>query len=119
MVDHAKAFEEANKMEPTQVETIRQQVTEALEQGRGRKPFTKTVTVNGMSNVVALLNTSVADAKSSLECLLLRNPQQAMGDAQLALDFIESQDATGTAHSARRAMLRTIVNKASKQLSKG
>ena len=41
-----------------------------------------------MDNVKALLNTSVADAKSSLECLLMSNPQQALDDAQLAVDFI-------------------------------
>ena len=41
-----------------------------------------------MENVKALLNTSVADAKSSLECLLMSNPRQALEEAQLAVDFI-------------------------------
>lgn len=72
-----------------------------------------------MNDVTALLSTSVADAKSSLECQLQNNPRQAMSDAQLALDFLDSQNATGAVHRTRRAMLRTIVNKASKQLSKG
>lgn len=72
-----------------------------------------------MNDVTAILSTSVADAKSSLECQLMSNPQYALDNAQLALDFIDSQDATGTGHRARRAMLRTIVNKARKQLSKG
>ncbi|MFU1555312.1 hypothetical protein ACM3N8_16415 [Aeromonas sp. A04] len=70
-----------------------------------------------MENVKALLNTSVADAKSSLECQLRSNPHLALSDAQLALDFMDSQDATGAAHKSRRAMLLTIVNKARKQLS--
>ncbi|MCE9971364.1 hypothetical protein LZ620_20545, partial [Aeromonas salmonicida] len=61
--------------------------------------------------------TSVADAKSSLECQLRSNPHLALSDAQLALDFMDSQDATGAVHKSRRAMLLTIVNKARKQLS--
>lgn len=70
-----------------------------------------------MENVKALLNTSVADAKSSLECVLLGNPQQALADAQLAIDFInEYLDAEG--QKSRLAMLATIVNKARKRLTK-
>ena len=70
-----------------------------------------------MENVKALLNTSVADAKSSLECVLLGNPQQALADAQLAIDFInEYLDSEG--QKSRLAMLATIVNKARKALSK-
>ena len=70
-----------------------------------------------MENVKALLNTSVADAKSSLECVLLGNPQQALADAQLAIDFInEYLDAEG--QKSRLAMLVTIVNKARKRLNK-
>lgn len=68
-----------------------------------------------MENVKALLNTSVADAKSSLECVLLGNPQQALADAQLAIDFInEYLDSEG--QKSRLAMLATIVNKARKAL---
>lgn len=70
-----------------------------------------------MENVKALLNTSVADAKSSLECVLLGNPQQALADAQLAIDFInEYLDSDG--QKSRLAMLATIVNKARKRLTK-
>lgn len=70
-----------------------------------------------MENVKALLNTSVADAKSSLECVLLGNPQQALADAQLAIDFInEYLESEG--QKSRLAMLATIVNKARKRLNK-
>lgn len=70
-----------------------------------------------MDNVKALLNTSVADAKSSLECLLMSNPQQALDDAQLAVDFI-NQYGQATNQKSRLAMLTTIVNKARKHLVK-
>ncbi|GJA53286.1 hypothetical protein KAM348_07090 [Aeromonas caviae] len=66
-------------------------------------------------NVKALLNTSVADAKSSLECQLGNNPQQAMVDAQLAIDFI-NQGSSLSGQKSRLAMLATIVNKARKAL---
>ena len=70
-----------------------------------------------MNNVKYLLNTSVADGKSSLECQLQSNPQQALDDAQLAIDFInEYLDSEG--QKSRLAMLATIVNKARKQLGK-
>lgn len=69
-----------------------------------------------MENVKALLNTSVADAKSSLECQLMSNPQQALNDAQLAADFI-NQYGTATSQKSRLAMLTSIINKARKQLS--
>lgn len=70
-----------------------------------------------MENVKALLNTSVADAKSSLECVLLGNPQQAMTDAQLAIDFI-NQYGNAEGQKSRLAMLAAIVNKARKRLNK-
>jgi len=70
-----------------------------------------------MENVKALLNTSVADAKSSLECVLQSNPQSALSDAQLAIDFINQYGNTA-AQKSRLAMLATIVNKARKQLGK-
>ena len=69
-----------------------------------------------MENVKALLNTSVADAKSSLECQLMSNPQQALNDAQLAADFI-NQYGMATGQKSRLAMLTSIINKARKQLS--
>ncbi|UBR44005.1 hypothetical protein [Aeromonas veronii] len=69
-----------------------------------------------MENVKALLNTSVADAKSSLECQLMSNPPQALNDAQLAADFI-NQYGTATGQKSRLAMLTSIINKARKQLS--
>ncbi|MND24103.1 hypothetical protein D3C80_145180 [compost metagenome] len=70
-----------------------------------------------MKNVKALLNTSVADAKSTLECHLQSNPQMAMADAQLAIDFI-NQYGNAEGQKSRLAMLAAIVNKARKQLSK-
>ena len=70
-----------------------------------------------MENVKALLNTSVADAKSTMECHLQSNPQQALADAQLAIDFI-NQYGQAAKHRSRLAMLTTIVNKARKQLVK-
>lgn len=70
-----------------------------------------------MENVKALLNTSVADAKSSLECLLMRSPKQALEEAQLAVDFI-NQYGQATNQKSRLAMLTTIVNKARKHLVK-
>ncbi|MGL6613616.1 hypothetical protein ACSZN8_06960 [Aeromonas caviae] len=70
-----------------------------------------------MDNVKALLNTSVADAKSSLECLLMSNPKQALDDAQLAVDFINQYGQTINQKS-RMAMLATIVSKARKRLVK-
>ncbi|WP_324040902.1 hypothetical protein [Aeromonas caviae] len=70
-----------------------------------------------MENVKALLNTSVADAKSSLECLLMSNPQQALDDAQLAVDFI-NQYGQAINQKSRMAMLATIVSKARKRLLK-
>lgn len=69
-----------------------------------------------MENVKALLNTSVADAKSSLECQLMSNPRQALNDAQLAVDFI-NEYGTATSQKSRLAMLTSIINKARKQLS--
>ena len=68
-----------------------------------------------MSDVTALLNTSVADAKSSLECQLQSNPKQALSDAQLAIDFI-NQYGNAEGQKSRLAMLTTIVNKARKAL---
>ncbi|MGU5738787.1 hypothetical protein [Aeromonas caviae] len=70
-----------------------------------------------MENVKALLNTSVADAKSSLECLLMSNPQQALDDAQLAVDFI-NQYGQAINQKSRMAMLATIMSKARKRLVK-
>lgn len=70
-----------------------------------------------MSNVKHLLNSSVADGKSTLECQLLSNPQQALDDAQLAIDFINAFVNT-EGQKSRLAMLATIVNKARKALNK-
>lgn len=70
-----------------------------------------------MNNVKHLLNTSVADGKSTLECQLQSNPQQAQVDAQLAIDFINAF-ANTEGQKSRLAMLTTIVNKARKALNK-
>ncbi|MGL4886336.1 MAG: hypothetical protein ACRC4V_08345 [Aeromonas veronii] len=68
-----------------------------------------------MENVINLLNTSVTDAKSSLDCILQSDPAQAQQEAQLAIDFINSQG-SAEHHKSRLAMLTTIVNKARKRL---
>lgn len=70
-----------------------------------------------MENVKALLNTSVADAKSSLECQLMSNPRQALEEAQLAVDFI-NQYGQAACQKSRLTMLSAIVNKARKRLVK-
>ncbi|MFM5558723.1 hypothetical protein [Aeromonas rivipollensis] len=70
-----------------------------------------------MENVKALLNTSVADAKSSLECQLMSNPRQALEEAQLAADFI-NQYGSAANQKSRLAMLTTIANKARKRLTR-
>ncbi|MEG0007941.1 MAG: hypothetical protein RR721_07960 [Aeromonas sp.] len=70
-----------------------------------------------MENVKALLNTSVADAKSSLECQLRSNPQRSLDDAQLAIDFI-NQYGQAASQKSRLTMLSGIVNKARKRLAK-
>lgn len=70
-----------------------------------------------MSYVKYLLNTSVDDGKSTLECQLRSNPQQALTDALLAIDFI-NQYGQAAKHRSRLAMLTTIVNKARKALEK-
>ena len=64
-----------------------------------------------MERVINLLNTSVTDAKSSLDCIIECNPAQAQQEAQLAIDFINSQG-SAEHHKSRLAMLTTIVNKA-------
>jgi len=56
-------------------------------------------------------------AKSSLDCIIECNPAQAQQEAQLAIDFINSQG-SAEHHKSRLAMLITIVNKARKRLNK-
>lgn len=68
-----------------------------------------------MERVINLLNTSVTDAKSSLDCIIECNQAQAQQEAQLAIDFINSQG-SAEHHKSRLAMLTTIVNKARKRL---
>ncbi|MGL6429855.1 MULTISPECIES: hypothetical protein [Aeromonas] len=68
-----------------------------------------------MERVINLLNTSVTDAKSSLDCIIEQNPKQAQQEAQLAIDFINNQG-SAEHHKSRLAMLTTIVNKARKRL---
>lgn len=68
-----------------------------------------------MESVKALLNTSVADARSTLECQLLNNPAQALADATACLAALIAKN--DDRHRSRRAMLSTIANKARKQLS--
>lgn len=68
-----------------------------------------------MDKVKALINTSVADAKSSLECRLVNDPQAAKELAQKALEKLSPS--FGSGNLTRIAMLRTIVRKADKLLA--
>lgn len=70
-----------------------------------------------MERVINLLNTSVTDAKSSLDCIIEQNPKQPQQEAQLAIDFINNHG-SAEHHKSRLAMLTTIVNKARKRLNK-
>lgn len=68
-----------------------------------------------MERVINLLNTSVTDAKSTFDCIMKHNPEQAQQEAQLAIDFINAQGEQEH-HKSRLAMLTTIVKKARKRL---
>ncbi len=68
-----------------------------------------------MDKVNSLINTSVSDAKSSLECMLESNPQDAQELAQKVLDRL-GKPSMGCGNMTRISMLRTIVRKAEKQL---
>ena len=83
--------------------------------------FTGLFAVNcgpGMNSVKYLLNTSVDDGKSTLECQLRSNPQQALDDAQLAIDFINQYGQTAKHRSPPGHARPPSVNKARKALSK-
>ncbi|MGL4829936.1 MAG: hypothetical protein ACRCXG_11630 [Vibrio sp.] len=68
-----------------------------------------------MDKVNSLINTSVSDAQSSLECMLARNSQDAKKLAQEVLDRL-GKPRMGCGNMTRISMLRTIVRKAEKQL---
>ncbi len=68
-----------------------------------------------MNKVNALINTSVSDAKSSLDCMLANNPQDAKELAQKVLDRL-GKPRIGSGNMTRIAMLRAIIRKAEKQL---
>ncbi|MDE1350402.1 hypothetical protein L9W80_09585 [Vibrio aestuarianus] len=68
-----------------------------------------------MNKVNSLINTSVSDAQSSLECMLARNPQEAKELAQEVLDRL-GKPSMGCGQMTRISMLRAIVRKAKKQL---
>lgn len=68
-----------------------------------------------MDKVNSLINTSISDAQSSLECMLARNPQDAKKLAQDALVRL-GKPSMGCGNMTRISMLRTIVRKAEKQL---
>ncbi|CAH8242391.1 conserved hypothetical protein [Vibrio aestuarianus] len=73
-----------------------------------------------MDKVNSLINTSVSDAKGSLECMLARAPQEAKVLAQkvLAQKVLDrlGKPSVGCGNMTRISMLRTIVRKAEKQL---
>lgn len=64
-----------------------------------------------MKRIDALINTSVEDARASLECILQRDANEAKSLALQTLDAIPMHS-----NMTRTAMLRTIVRKADKQL---
>ncbi len=64
-----------------------------------------------MKRINALINTSVEDAKASLECILLRDANEAKSLALQTLEVLPVHS-----NMTRTAMLRTIVRKADKQL---
>lgn len=64
-----------------------------------------------MSNAVSFLSTSVADVRSTLECQLIHDPRGALMDAQTCLAALPQDQ-----HRSLRAVLKTIINKARKQL---
>lgn len=68
-----------------------------------------------MDNVKSLINTSVDDARQSLQCMLNRAPQAAKELAQKVLDKL-GRPRIGCGNMTRISMLRTIVRKADKQL---
>ncbi|EGR2496713.1 hypothetical protein VCSRO55_0713 [Vibrio cholerae] len=68
-----------------------------------------------MDNVKSLINTSVDDARQSLQCMLNRDPQAAKELAQKVLDKL-GRPRIGCGNMTRISMLRTIVRKADKQL---
>ena len=65
---------------------------------------------------IELTHTSVTDAKSSLECTLAKDPARALADATATIDYINLQFMGEDHQKSRLAMLRTIVNKARRQL---
>ncbi|CAH8242718.1 conserved hypothetical protein [Vibrio aestuarianus] len=70
-----------------------------------------------MDKVNSLINTSVADAKSTLECMLNKEPKKAKELAEKALDKLPlPMPHQRNGQMTRIAMLRTIVRKADKQL---
>lgn len=71
-----------------------------------------------MDKVTALINTSVDDAKSTLECMLKKDAQAAKELATKALERLPLPKRTGMTNGnmTRIAMLRTVVRKANKQL---
>ena len=68
-----------------------------------------------MDNVKSLINTSVDDARQSLQCMLNHDPQAAKELAQKVLDKLGCPR-IGCGNMTRISMLRTIVRKAEKQL---
>lgn len=68
-----------------------------------------------MDKAKSLINTSVADAKCSLECMLLKDAQAAKDLAEKALEQLPLAKCGG--HMTRIAMLRTVVRKADKLLA--
>ncbi len=71
-----------------------------------------------MNNARELIDTSVSDAKATLDCMLINNPEQAKKMAEQALSQLP-KPGTGikNGHMTRIAMLRTIVRRADKLLT--
>ncbi|MNF28238.1 hypothetical protein D3C85_894270 [compost metagenome] len=68
-----------------------------------------------MKHINDLVFTSVQDAKSTLECTLIRDPQQALADAEAVLTAMVAFQYD---QPSRRTMLKSIISKARKRLTK-
>ncbi|TNZ86909.1 hypothetical protein CGK40_24065 [Vibrio parahaemolyticus] len=67
----------------------------------------------------SLINTSVADTRVTLDCMLLSNPERVKELAEQALSQLpEPRAGIQNCHMTRIAMLRTMVRRANKLLAK-
>lgn len=71
-----------------------------------------------MNKSSTLINTSVSDAKATLDCMLLNNPERAKELAEQALSQLPKPMAgIKNSQMTRIAMLRTTIKRANKLLA--